>query len=177
MREEILYTPEEISQKLKLSKYTVYEMIKRGEIPAHRIGRSLRISSSQYEAYLTQSTLSDNFYDAVISVDDDGEKCAHITGPTGSVDLIAATDIIGPARVTIKPEDVIISKERITCSARNNIEGTITGMDETSLLYKLHIDIGISLSVYVTKRTVKELSLSIGDKVFTVFKATSVIVV
>ena len=32
MREEILYTPEEIGQKLKLSKYTVYEMIKKGEI-------------------------------------------------------------------------------------------------------------------------------------------------
>ena len=41
MRDEILYTPEEIAQKLKLSKYTIYEMIKRGEISAHRIGRSL----------------------------------------------------------------------------------------------------------------------------------------
>ena len=29
MRDEILYTPEEIAQKLKLSKYTIYEMIKR----------------------------------------------------------------------------------------------------------------------------------------------------
>ena len=44
MRDEILYTPEEIAQKLKLSKYTIYEMIKRGEISAHRIGRSLRIT-------------------------------------------------------------------------------------------------------------------------------------
>ena len=39
MRDEILYTPEEIAQKLKLSKYTIYEMIKRGEISAHRIGK------------------------------------------------------------------------------------------------------------------------------------------
>ena len=47
MRDEILYTPEEIAQKLKLSKYTIYEMIKRGEISAHRIGRSLRITETQ----------------------------------------------------------------------------------------------------------------------------------
>ena len=51
MRDEILFTPEEVAQKLKLSKYTIYEMIKRGEISAHRIGRSLRVTESQLEAY------------------------------------------------------------------------------------------------------------------------------
>ena len=55
MREDTLYTHEEIAQRLKLSKYTIYEMIKRGEIPAHRIGRSLRITESQLETYLQQS--------------------------------------------------------------------------------------------------------------------------
>ncbi|HZW82402.1 MAG TPA: helix-turn-helix domain-containing protein, partial [Candidatus Deferrimicrobium sp.] len=36
-------TPEEAAQILKVSKYTLYEMIKRGELPAQRIGRQIRI--------------------------------------------------------------------------------------------------------------------------------------
>ena len=46
MNEE-LFTPEEVAAKLKLSKYTIYEMIKRGDLEAHRIGRGLRISAKQ----------------------------------------------------------------------------------------------------------------------------------
>lgn len=36
-------TPDEVAAELKLTRYTVYEMIKRGELPASRIGRTLRI--------------------------------------------------------------------------------------------------------------------------------------
>lgn len=36
-------TVEEAAELLKVSKYTIYELIKRGEIPAQRIGRQLRI--------------------------------------------------------------------------------------------------------------------------------------
>lgn len=36
-------TVEEAAKLLKVSKYTIYELIKRGEIPAQRIGRQLRI--------------------------------------------------------------------------------------------------------------------------------------
>lgn len=82
MREDVLYTPEEIAQKLKLSKYTIYEMIKRGEIPAHRIGRSLRISDSQLETYLMQSKQADNSFEAEIFTDEDGEKIARVIGAT-----------------------------------------------------------------------------------------------
>ncbi len=52
MHEEILYTPEELASKLKLSKYTVYEMIKRGDIQAHHIGRSIRIRNLSWSFIL-----------------------------------------------------------------------------------------------------------------------------
>ena len=55
MNDDILYTPEEIAQKLKITKSTVYEMIKRGDLDAHRMGKHLRISNSQYEIYLLKA--------------------------------------------------------------------------------------------------------------------------
>ena len=45
------YTPEEVAKILKISKFTVYEMIKRGELAAYRIGRKFRIEESDLEAY------------------------------------------------------------------------------------------------------------------------------
>ncbi|WP_035300546.1 substrate-binding domain-containing protein [Brevibacillus thermoruber] len=45
-------TPEEVAEELKLSRYTVYEMIKRGDLPACKIGRALRISRSDLDAFL-----------------------------------------------------------------------------------------------------------------------------
>ncbi|MGI6206130.1 MAG: excisionase family DNA-binding protein [Anaerovoracaceae bacterium] len=177
MREDVLYTPEEIANKLKLSKYTIYEMIKRGEIPAHRIGRSLRISDSQLETYLSHSKQADNSFEAEIYTDDDGEKVARVIGATKDVEIVVATDIEGSAKISIMPEDIIISRNILECSARNNIEGIITGMEEIETGYKLIINIGIPLTVNVTRRAVRELNLKLGDTVYAVFKAMSVTVV
>lgn len=45
-------TPEEAAKILKISKYTLYELIKRGEIPASRIGRKIRIDYDNLQQYL-----------------------------------------------------------------------------------------------------------------------------
>ncbi|MDD2620960.1 MAG: helix-turn-helix transcriptional regulator [Syntrophomonadaceae bacterium] len=45
-------TPEEAAQILKISRYTLYELIKRGEIPSRRIGRKIRIDHDSLMHYL-----------------------------------------------------------------------------------------------------------------------------
>ncbi|MCM1565600.1 MAG: helix-turn-helix transcriptional regulator [Dehalobacter sp.] len=49
------YTPEEVAQKLKISKYTVYELIKRGDLAAYRVGRKVRVEDKDIEAYIQKS--------------------------------------------------------------------------------------------------------------------------
>lgn len=51
MIENISYTPEEVAKILKISKFTVYELIKRGELAAYRIGRKVRVEESDLEQY------------------------------------------------------------------------------------------------------------------------------
>lgn len=51
MGKEIIYTPEEVALELKIAKNTVYELIKRGELPAYKVGRQVRIDGSDLEAY------------------------------------------------------------------------------------------------------------------------------
>ncbi|MBP2639262.1 MAG: excise: binding domain, excisionase family [Firmicutes bacterium] len=49
------YTPEEVATILKISRFTVYEMIKRGDLTAYRIGRKMRIEAPDLEAYIKKS--------------------------------------------------------------------------------------------------------------------------
>jgi putative molybdopterin biosynthesis protein len=48
-------TPDEVAAELKLTRYTVYEMIKRGEVPASKIGRALRILRTDLDAFMHRS--------------------------------------------------------------------------------------------------------------------------
>jgi len=56
--ESAAYTPEEVAKILKISKYTVYELIKRGELGAYRVGRKVRIEQTDIEIYKQKSKKS-----------------------------------------------------------------------------------------------------------------------
>ncbi len=45
------YTPEDVAKILKISRFTVYELIKRGELNAFRIGRKIRVEPADLERY------------------------------------------------------------------------------------------------------------------------------
>lgn len=45
-------TPLEVAEILKITKNTVYELIKRGEIPAYKVGKKLRIDKEDIENYI-----------------------------------------------------------------------------------------------------------------------------
>ena len=51
-----MLTPDDIMQVLRLSRSTVYNMLKRGEIPSVKIGNMLRINKSAFEHWLEQHT-------------------------------------------------------------------------------------------------------------------------
>jgi putative molybdopterin biosynthesis protein len=48
---DISYTTEEIAKLLKISKLTVYDLIKKGDLAAYRVGKQMRVDASDLEAY------------------------------------------------------------------------------------------------------------------------------
>ncbi|WP_071460668.1 helix-turn-helix transcriptional regulator [Bacillus massilinigeriensis] len=46
------YTPDEIASLFKIAKNTVYELIKRGELQAFKVGNKMRISQEEVERYM-----------------------------------------------------------------------------------------------------------------------------
>lgn len=45
-------TVEEVSRRLKVSEATVYNLIRAGQLPAFRVGRSWRIDERDFEEYI-----------------------------------------------------------------------------------------------------------------------------
>lgn len=169
MHEEILYTPEELASKLKLSKYTVYEMIKRGDIQAHHIGRSIRISESQLELYFMSIRKTENVYDAEI-IWEEGEQYAVSNG----VKICVSTSLEGRVKVSVRPEDVILSAGPIISSARNMLQGKVTGVISEEKSAMVLLNVGIPMTVRITQRSLREMGIKEGDELYAIFKTMSV---
>jgi putative molybdopterin biosynthesis protein len=55
--EPVLLTADDVAKQLRIKKYTVYELIKRGELPSSKVGKQVRISQVDIDCYL-QATKS-----------------------------------------------------------------------------------------------------------------------
>lgn len=99
MADDISYTTEEIAQILKVSKLTVYDLIKKGDLPSYRVGKQMRVDSSDLEAYKlkTKNAGKGTEYAApahpaaqsVPSFPVGGSRPIVITGQDVSLDLLA----------------------------------------------------------------------------------------
>lgn len=171
MNEDILYKPEEIAQKLKITKGTVYEMIKRGELQAHRIGRHIRISDTQFEAYLLKSKGYENIYEVTINHEND-ETFANI----GPVNIHVNTTLEGNVKISIRPENIILAKSIFDSSARNIHKGNVIDIINVSDNAIVVIDIGIPIKALITIKSLNEMGIEKGTELYVVFKTLSVTV-
>jgi len=55
MSQDMSYTADEIAKLLKISKLTVYDLIKKGELPSYRVGKQMRVDATDLEAYKQRS--------------------------------------------------------------------------------------------------------------------------
>jgi tungstate transport system ATP-binding protein len=80
----------------------------------------------------------------------------------------------GRVTVFVRPEDIVVSRERFESSARNVFEGKIIEVSDLGSLLRLKVDVGKVFVVQVTKRSFVEMGLNVGLTVFLMFKASSV---
>lgn len=171
MNEEILYKPEEIAQKLKITKGTVYEIIKRGELQSHHIGRYIRISDTQFEAYLLKSKGYENIYEATLNRKS-GETFANI----GSVIIRVNTKLEGNVKISIRPENIILAKGTFVSSARNLLKGNVIDIMDGDNSAIVVVNIGITIKALITTKSLIEMGIEKGVEVYVVFKTMSVTV-
>ena len=87
MSEEFL-TPLEVAEILKLKKNTVYEMIKRGDIPANKLGKQLRIRRDDLDNYLGKQKSSSSLALLTPTLKDIDTNTIIICGQDTILDLL-----------------------------------------------------------------------------------------
>ncbi len=82
------FTTEEIASLLKVSKLTVYDLIKKGEIQAYRVGRQMRIDAYELERYKIRGQEVKRNH--IVSCDEKVNlKPIVISGQDNSLDILA----------------------------------------------------------------------------------------
>ena len=77
-----LYTAQEVADRLKIKKTTVYELIKRGELESSKIGKQLRVSEEQLTQYLNRSSSGNSESGQDIPYTSVTVSYTHLTLPT-----------------------------------------------------------------------------------------------
>jgi molybdate transport system ATP-binding protein/molybdate/tungstate transport system ATP-binding protein len=86
----------------------------------------------------------------------------------------ALTDRTGQVMLHIKPEHILVSKQPVTSSARNQLSGIVTEIADLGATVRLRITGETRITTTITKRSFFEMQLNIGSPVLAIFKTTSI---
>jgi molybdopterin-binding protein len=95
--------------------------------------------------------------------------------------LTTISDRLGRVRAVIRPEDILLSQQPLSTSARNNFKGVVVKIDDRGSVNYVTIRIPapssegrhLDLVVLVTRISAKELKIEIGHEIYATFKASS----
>lgn len=94
---------------------------------------------------------------------------------TGELSLISTTCTRdGEVFVSVRPEDIMVSRGRPEISAQNVVPGTVSESVDAGMVIRLVIDTGLPFVVTLTRQAYEDLDIKKGDSVYILFKAASV---
>jgi molybdopterin-binding protein len=92
----------------------------------------------------------------------------------GDVKLRVITELKGEVRLSLRPEDILISTEPVESSARNSFQGTITNIADRGSVVYVTVSLPPDFVCLVTRQSFEELQLRKGVRVWITFKASAI---
>jgi molybdopterin-binding protein len=127
----------------------------------------LRKPSSEFVA---RFALSRNIFTGRGEEGKDGSALIDI----GGVKLRAITESRGEIRLSLRPEDILISRELFQSTARNCFQGLITEIAERGSVVYITVSLPPDFTCLITRQAFEELGLERGVKVWITFKASAI---
>jgi tungstate transport system ATP-binding protein len=90
------------------------------------------------------------------------------------VKLETANTIRGPVTVSIRPEEIVVSKVLIQSSARNVFKGKVTEASDRGNSIQLKVDVGREFTALITRKSFDEMQVNIGSDVYLAIKAQAI---
>lgn len=92
----------------------------------------------------------------------------------GGITLDVVCDRGGPATLAIPPEEIVLSREPLHSSARNCLPGRVVRIAEQGAAVRVTLDTGVELVALVTRRSVEEMGIALGTRLFASFKTVAI---
>ncbi|NYB50976.1 MAG: ABC transporter ATP-binding protein [Methanobacteriaceae archaeon] len=94
---------------------------------------------------------------------------------TGTISVYSSSNLEGNVYMSIRPEDITISRSKVQTSALNEFNGKIKEIKDSGGILDLKIDVESELfSVYITRKSFADMGLEPGSSVWLEFKASAV---
>jgi len=119
--------------------------------------------------FVARFSMARNIFDG--SVTDDGYGGAIFT--IGNDKLEVVTELHGQLHASVRPEDILISRDMLISSARNSIKGKITRVDDRGATLYITVSTPIPFICLITRRSYEELALAEGNEAYITFKASA----
>ena len=92
----------------------------------------------------------------------------------GGVKLRAITEATGNVRLSLRPEDILISKELLQSTARNCFRGVVSDIANRGSVVYVTVSLPPDFICLITRQALDELGLRKGVKVWITFKASAI---
>ena len=135
-----------------------------------QVGTPEEIFRRPESEFVARFSLARNIFKVFIEDTDRGLGAADI----GGTKILTTTSLRGPCHMSLRPEDIIISREKIISSALNSFEGEISKVENRGSIIYLTVSVPPDLVALITVRSLQDLGLEEGMKVFVTFKASAV---
>jgi molybdopterin-binding protein len=101
---------------------------------------------------------------------EDGED-GYATVDVGGIEIRAITELRDEVHLSLRPEDILISRQPIRSSARNSLCGVVTDIIPRGAVIYVTVSLPLDLTCLITRQSLEELELKEGMKVWVTFKA------
>jgi len=98
----------------------------------------------------------------------------HTLVSLDGLSIAAVTELEGPVHVSVRPEEIVLSREPLRSSARNAFRGRIVGISDRGPIAYVTVCVPPDFVCMITRRSLEEMELREGMEVHIAFKASAV---
>ena len=135
-----------------------------------QVGKPEDIFHHPASEFVARFALSRNIFTGEAGAEEDSYTTIDVEGTR----LMAATEAQGKVRFSLRPEDILISKERLRSTARNSLQGTITHISHRGAIIYVTVSVPPDFVCLITRQSFEELELREDVRVFITFKASAI---
>jgi molybdate transport system ATP-binding protein/molybdate/tungstate transport system ATP-binding protein len=104
----------------------------------------------------------------------DAEEDGYRRFRQNHLEFVVVTELVGPMHASVRPEDIILSREPLPSSVRNAFEGRVVEIVDRGTLIYVTVSVPPDFTCAITRRSLDEMGIRPGMTVYIAFKASAI---